>query len=112
MDPSDYASDHEDLLTGLKKDASILLLPYYIKTTMDLPRGKIEAYVVGAGYSNRDCLYLYCIKVQSSNGFSMKSRFVSRIEYDNTLLQKLRTCVSLATPSNVEEHRIVEHINA
>ena len=113
MDPSDYATDHEELIAGIKADTSILTLPYYIKTAMELPNGGvIEVYVVGAGFSNRACLYLYCIKVQSSNGFSMKSRFLSRIEHDNTLLEKLRTCVSLVTSNTEEEHKIVDRINA
>ncbi len=111
MDPSDYASDHEDLLTGLKADVSILTLPYYIKTNLVLPKEEIEVYVVGAGFSNRPQLYLYCIKVKSSDGFSMKSRYQSRIEHDNTLQQKLRTCLNLVTPNTIEEHKIVDHIN-
>ena len=114
MDSSNYATDHDKLIADIKADANILALPYCIQTTLDLQNrnGVIDVYITGAGFSNRACLYLYCIKVKSSNGFSMKSRFLSRIEHDNTLLEKLRTCVSLVTFNTEEEHKIVDHINA
>jgi len=112
MDLSDYATDHDELLSNIKADENTLVLPYYIGTGMELPKGVIQVYIVGAGFSKRACLYLYCIKVKSSNGFSMKSRFLNRIEYDRSLHQKLKTCISLVAPNTEEEHKIVDYINA
>jgi hypothetical protein len=112
MNSSDYAKDHDQLIADIEGDDSILHLPYYIETKVDLPKGEIDVYIVGAGFSKRPNLYLYCIKKKSSDGFCLKSRHQSRIDYDKSFDQKLKTCISLVTPKNDEERKIVEYINA